>query len=193
MAIIGAKLKVGTVTHQTSKVPKGDVISQDPASGSFVAKGSPVNLVVSSGPETATVPNVVGLTQAEATTAITEAKLKVGPTQGTLRSGPIVSLHGGPKMTAVPLQTRPVLQMAVECLSLEADGVLPGQKCTNLYAGTGQPHPTGPVNSIRERPKNGNYWPPSEPPIGSNRSVPCVTPIMPRIIPWNALGDEFKS
>jgi hypothetical protein len=44
-AITGAKLTVGTVTQQTSNtVATGKVISQDPASGSSVAQGSPVNL-----------------------------------------------------------------------------------------------------------------------------------------------------
>jgi beta-lactam-binding protein with PASTA domain len=41
-AISGAKLKVGTITQQTSNtVVSGKVISQDPASGSSVAEGSP--------------------------------------------------------------------------------------------------------------------------------------------------------
>src|SRR5687768_1545484 len=69
-AITEARLKVGTVAQQTSATaPSGNVISQNPASGSSVAQGSPVNLVLSSGPQMATVPNVVGLTQAAATAA----------------------------------------------------------------------------------------------------------------------------
>src|ERR1700693_1892982 len=49
-AITAAKLTVGTVTQQTSNtVTTGKVISQDPASGSSVAPGSPVKLVISSG------------------------------------------------------------------------------------------------------------------------------------------------
>ena len=49
-AITGAKLTVGTVTQQSSNtVAIGNVISQDPASGSSVTEGSPVNLVISSG------------------------------------------------------------------------------------------------------------------------------------------------
>ena len=94
-AITGAKLTVGTVTQQPSTtVPTGNVISQDPASGSSVAEGSPVSLVISSGP-LVTVPNVVGLTQAAATTAITGAKLTVGTvtqqTSTTVPAGNIVS------------------------------------------------------------------------------------------------------
>jgi beta-lactam-binding protein with PASTA domain len=40
-------LMVGTITQQTSDY--GKVISQGPASGSFVSPCSPVNLVISSG------------------------------------------------------------------------------------------------------------------------------------------------
>src|ERR1700731_2484891 len=67
-AITAAKLTVGTVTQQTSNtVAPGKVISQDPPSGNSVAQGSPVNLVISSGPQMVTVPNVEGLTQAATT------------------------------------------------------------------------------------------------------------------------------
>jgi beta-lactam-binding protein with PASTA domain len=49
-AITETKLMVGTITQQSSNtVATGNVISQDPASGSSVAQGSPVNLVISSG------------------------------------------------------------------------------------------------------------------------------------------------
>jgi serine/threonine-protein kinase len=49
-AIRAAKLTVGAITQQTSNtVVIGNVIGQDPASGSSVAQGSPVNLVISSG------------------------------------------------------------------------------------------------------------------------------------------------
>src|ERR1700687_27359 len=87
-AITAAKLTVGTVTQQISNtVATGKVIRQDPASGSSVAQGSPVNLVISSGPQMVTVPNVEGLTQDPATTAITAAKLMVGAvTQETSKS-----------------------------------------------------------------------------------------------------------
>jgi beta-lactam-binding protein with PASTA domain len=59
--IIGAKLKVGATTQQTSNtVGTGKVISQDAASRSSLAEGSPVNLVISSGPQIVAVPNVEG-------------------------------------------------------------------------------------------------------------------------------------
>src|ERR1700688_4371365 len=95
-AITAAKLTVGTVTQQTrNTVAAGNVIFQDPASGNSVAQGSPVNLVISSGPQMVTVPNVEGLTQDAATTAITAAKLKGGPvtqqSSNTVATGKVIS------------------------------------------------------------------------------------------------------
>ena len=95
-AIAAAKLKVGTLTQQTSNtVTNGKVISQDPASGSSVAEGSPVNLVISSGPQMVTVPNLEGLTQDAATTTITGAKLTAGTvtqqTSNTVAAGKVIS------------------------------------------------------------------------------------------------------
>src|SRR4029077_20909390 len=65
----------------------GSVISQSPAAGTNVAPDSMVNLTVSSGG--VTVPDVVGLTQADATTAITSAGLSLGG--GTLQSSATVA------------------------------------------------------------------------------------------------------
>src|ERR1700674_1201560 len=95
-AITAAKLMVGTVTQQTSNtVATGKVISQDPASGNSVAQGSSVNLVISSGPQMVTVPNVEGLTQDAATTAITAAKLTGGTvtqqSSNTVATGKVIS------------------------------------------------------------------------------------------------------
>jgi beta-lactam-binding protein with PASTA domain len=59
-----------------------------------VAQGSPVNMVISSGPEMVSVPNVKGLTQAAGIAAITAAKLTVGTvtqqTSDTVAPGKIV-------------------------------------------------------------------------------------------------------
>src|SRR5207249_7034594 len=78
-AITGAGLTVGTVTQQSSStVAAGSVISESPTAGTRVASGSAVSLVVSSGPAQIAVPNVVGQTQAAATSAITGAGLTVG-------------------------------------------------------------------------------------------------------------------
>ncbi len=78
-AITGAGLVVGTITMAASNsVPSGDVISESPSASTQVNPGSQVNLVISSGPLQVSAPNVVGLTQAAATTAITGAGLALG-------------------------------------------------------------------------------------------------------------------
>jgi beta-lactam-binding protein with PASTA domain len=77
-------LTVGSVNYAYSDtVPAGQVISQSPTSGNNIPCGSPVDLVVSLGPEFAcegpvSVPDVVELSQTDATNAIESAGLSVG-------------------------------------------------------------------------------------------------------------------
>ena len=80
-AITGAGLVVGATTSQSSTtIAAGNVISQDPAGGTDAPSGSSVSLVLSSGPPLVAVPNVVGKTLADATTALTNAGLVLGTT-----------------------------------------------------------------------------------------------------------------
>jgi len=58
-AIEDAGLVVGFVGQESSDEEPGTVISQDPQAEEEVEEGSPVNIVVSSGPETVAVPNVI--------------------------------------------------------------------------------------------------------------------------------------
>jgi beta-lactam-binding protein with PASTA domain len=95
-AITGAQLSVGTITtayHAT--VASGHVIIQYPASGSSVAQGSLVNLVISSGP--LTVPDVTTKTETVATKMITSANLTVGTVtrehNDTVARGHVISQH----------------------------------------------------------------------------------------------------
>lgn len=95
-AITGAGLVLGTVTMASSaSVTSGSVISQNPAAATNVAPKSAVNLTVSTGPAQATVPNVVGMTQAAATTSITGAGLVLGTvttaSSATVPSGSVIS------------------------------------------------------------------------------------------------------
>ncbi len=101
-AITGVGLVVGTATNQASAtVTSGSVISENPAAGASAASGSAVNLVVSSGPApnptptSVTVPNVVGETQAVATSAITKDGLVVGTVTNqsstSVASGSVIS------------------------------------------------------------------------------------------------------
>jgi eukaryotic-like serine/threonine-protein kinase len=67
-----------TVQSQSSDtVAKGLVISTDPAADTEVQAGGPVTVLVSSGPQEASVPGVTGETQANATAALAAAGFKV--------------------------------------------------------------------------------------------------------------------
>jgi eukaryotic-like serine/threonine-protein kinase len=71
----GAELRPRAQEVQ-SREPEGTVLRQLPAAGEEVPVGSPAIVVVASGPELSTVPNVVGLTAGEATSRLTEAGLR---------------------------------------------------------------------------------------------------------------------
>ena len=112
-AVTGAGLAVGAVTREYSaSVASGDIVSQNPAGGSLALPGGAVALTVSKGPEPVIVPNVVGIAQAEATAAITDAGLTVGALtlafSASMAPGSIISQNptGGssaPPATAVAL------------------------------------------------------------------------------------------
>ena len=77
--IRAAGLAVGTIANEYSDtVPAGMVMGQNPPAGTSAAKGSTVDLTVSSGPHIVTVPNVVGLPQGEAASALAAVGLAVG-------------------------------------------------------------------------------------------------------------------
>ncbi|NEK84877.1 Stk1 family PASTA domain-containing Ser/Thr kinase [Blastococcus saxobsidens] len=66
-AIETAGLAVGDVTTAADPVvPEGSVIESLPAAGAMVEEGSEVDLIVSGGPDTVTVPGVEGLTEEQA-------------------------------------------------------------------------------------------------------------------------------
>lgn len=64
-------------TDNNSSEPRGTFTRQDPTGGTRVAKGSTVRVWFSSGPRTRTIPNVKGMTQQAATSALTSAGFKV--------------------------------------------------------------------------------------------------------------------
>lgn len=69
--LTAANLTVGTQTQACSQqVSMGNVASQSPAAGTQQPPNTPINLVISNGPCSATVPNVVGDTQSAANTSI---------------------------------------------------------------------------------------------------------------------------
>ncbi len=73
-ALEDAGLKAGGVTSASdTEAPAGTVVGQDPAAGTELDDGAAVALVVSSGPGTAAVPDVVGMDGAEAEAALADA------------------------------------------------------------------------------------------------------------------------
>jgi hypothetical protein len=95
-ALAGAYLSTGAVTQLcSSTVAAGHVLSQTPLAGQQADIGSTVALTVSTGRCPVAVPNVVGQTQASATTAITGAGLTVGTVtqqyHATILSGQVIN------------------------------------------------------------------------------------------------------
>jgi RHS repeat-associated protein len=77
--ITSVNLTVGIITTSNNgTVPEGCVISQNPPAGTSVPERSPVDLVISLGPVMVAVPNVVGMNQTAAESAITAAGLAIG-------------------------------------------------------------------------------------------------------------------
>jgi beta-lactam-binding protein with PASTA domain len=72
----GAGFTVKTVEVENEAEP-GAVVDQSPAGGSMVTPGSEVTIVVSAGRTVTLVPNVVGMSQEEATAALQEAGYEV--------------------------------------------------------------------------------------------------------------------
>jgi serine/threonine protein kinase len=76
-------LVLGTQTKQASDtVPQNHIVSQRPPPGSHAARGSAVDVVVSSGPSTVSVPSVVGQSQNDAINTLHAAGLRVLINQG---------------------------------------------------------------------------------------------------------------
>jgi serine/threonine-protein kinase len=76
-AIVDAGLVVGTSQEQDSDREAGEVLSIDPPAGTEVAPGSSVNFTYSSGVVVVEVPEVVGLSQAEAENELARLGLQV--------------------------------------------------------------------------------------------------------------------
>ena len=76
--LVNAGFKPVKELEYSDSVEIGYVISQSPAGSSLGNEGDLVTIVVSQGPKLVKVPNVVNLKQENATSALTEAGLKVG-------------------------------------------------------------------------------------------------------------------
>jgi hypothetical protein len=149
--ILAAELTPGNVTQGSSPtIPSGKVKSQNPTAGLYAAKGSAVDLVISTGPAILTVPSVYDKLQAEAEGLITAAGLLVGmvtrENSGTVPQGHVISqsppagtsvvegthvdlvISSGPAQAAVP--------DLYNQLQTEAEGMI---TAAGLAVGTVQP------------------------------------------------------
>jgi serine/threonine-protein kinase len=91
----GAKLGLGnTTTQDDPTVAKGNVLSSSPAPGQTAAEGTKVDIVVSSG--TVNVPSLVGMSSADAGTALNALGLDVQILQNNGCSGNTVSAQSLP-------------------------------------------------------------------------------------------------
>jgi beta-lactam-binding protein with PASTA domain/predicted Ser/Thr protein kinase len=70
-----------STTEASTTVPKDKVIRTEPAAGTPQPKGAEITVVVSSGPPTATVPSVVGLTEANAINTLQSKGFTVNVTE----------------------------------------------------------------------------------------------------------------
>jgi eukaryotic-like serine/threonine-protein kinase len=89
-----AGFKPARTDRNDDQVEKGRVISSSPDEGSQQRRGATVTLTVSSGPELADVPNVVGQAENDATTALQNAGFKVTVTRketGSSEPGTVLS------------------------------------------------------------------------------------------------------
>lgn len=79
----GLGLEVSRTSQSSEEVEAGRVISVNPGAGAQVPRGATVELVVSSGPPTVTVPDVRSKTAAQAAQELQNAGLVVSGTQGS--------------------------------------------------------------------------------------------------------------
>ena len=71
-------IRVNIEDEYSNEVEKGKIISQQPMSGAELQKGDTVTIVLSKGPMKGNIPNIVGLTLAEAENILKENKLTLG-------------------------------------------------------------------------------------------------------------------
>ena len=67
-------------TSDCNSTSNGNVVTQNPAGGASVGKGSSVTITVCAAATPVTVPNVIGQTQDQATATLSNAGLTAGPT-----------------------------------------------------------------------------------------------------------------
>ena len=122
-AALPPKLDVTVIDVFAENTPKGLVVGTSPKSGTEVAADAPVKLLVSRGPASVVVPNVITMTPADAAVALRAAGLKIGSTVGA---------PDQPVLFTRPVRRSTVKRGTVITLYTTSEGVppLPGQQPT---------------------------------------------------------------
>ena len=105
-----AGFQVTVVPQANNTVPSGKVINTIPPPGTMANKGDSIQMVVSTGPSTITVPNVVGQNRPNAIAALTAAGLNVQASCGG--NSPVVSQNPAGGSMVPPGST-----VAIACLA----------------------------------------------------------------------------
>ena len=108
----GQKLLINKVYQNSDTVAADSVIKTDPVAGTKVPENTTITVYVSSGKDQAAVPNLEGMTEADATAAIQAAGFTLGTittsNSATIKSGSVISSdpttgNQAPKGTAINL------------------------------------------------------------------------------------------
>jgi serine/threonine-protein kinase len=78
IAVENAGLDVGNVTERESQIPRGQVIASDPNAGSRITSPGTVHLVLSAGPSTVQLPDLVGRPYPQARAMLEQLGLRPG-------------------------------------------------------------------------------------------------------------------
>ncbi|WP_037577286.1 Stk1 family PASTA domain-containing Ser/Thr kinase [Phaeacidiphilus oryzae] len=170
-AITAAKLAVGTTTQQYSAtVPKGSVVSTQPAAGQSLKPGTPVALTLSQGPQPVPLPQVTGLPVDQAQQQLSAAGFTVqvspeqvysdtvqagqvaqeSPAGGTAPQGSTVTLtlSKGPQLFPVPDVTGQTADQATA--ALQAAGFQVSVVNLNPLAGNPAVHSESPGGGTQQ-------------------------------------------
>lgn len=129
-ATLPPNLDVTVVEVFADVTPKGLVVGTSPKSGTEVAADAPVKLLVSKGPASVVVPNVINMSPADAAAELRSAGLKIGSTVGA---------PDMPVLFTRPVRRSTVKRGTVVTLYTTSEGVppIPGQEPTTTVTGSG--------------------------------------------------------
>ncbi|HUA31610.1 MAG TPA: protein kinase, partial [Streptosporangiaceae bacterium] len=117
---LGFTVRLGPSQHSDG-IAKGDVIKTDPANGSSAKRGAVVTMIVSTGPVMINIPQVTGLTQAAAESALK----KDGLTPGSVTSAASSTIGAGVVISTDPVAGTPWPQNKPVALTVSAGPPLP--------------------------------------------------------------------